>query len=159
MNFTALALTIFLLIIGLIGTVLPVLPGPILIFGGIFLYGFLTDFRTLNSRFFFLQAIVLVIIIASDYVASAVGTRLSGGSRQAAIGAIIGTIFALVFLGPLGIIIGPFVGASTVELLRGLKFDQALYVGLGTLVGTLGGTLFKLCAEIIMISYFLVKIF
>jgi uncharacterized protein YqgC (DUF456 family) len=159
MNLLALALTIIIFIIGLIGTVLPALPGPILIFGGILVYGFLTDFTKLNSEFFILQAIVLVIIVASDYVASAIGTRLSGGSRQAAIGATIGTIFALLFLGPLGIVIGPFVGACTVELLRGLKFAQAMNVGLGTLVGTLGGVLFKLCAEITMIIYFLMQIF
>jgi uncharacterized protein YqgC (DUF456 family) len=143
---------------GLAGTVLPVLPGPILVFGGMVLYGAMTGFATLGPRFFVLQGAALVVVFLVDYVATAVGTRLAGGSRQAAIGAIAGTILALIFLGPLGIVIGPFAGAVAVELLRGMPPAKAVRVGFGTLVGTLGGTLFKLFAEVAMIVYFFIEI-
>ncbi|MDP2856995.1 MAG: DUF456 domain-containing protein [Bacillota bacterium] len=158
MTTIALILAIIAFIAGLIGTVMPVLPGPVLIYAGMLLYGAMTDFASLDSGFFVMQAIALAIVFSVDYVASAVGTRLFGGSKQAAVGAIIGTVPALVFLGPLGIVIGPFVGAVAIELLRGAKLTAAVRVGFGTLIGTLGGTLFKLCAEVVMIVYFFIKV-
>ena len=116
---TALILSIILFIAGLVGTILPILPGAILIYGGMLLYGFMTNFATLDAKFFLLQALVLVLIFSVDFLASAVGTRRSNGSKQAAGGAIIGTLLGLIFFGPLGIVIGPFLGAVGAELLRG----------------------------------------
>lgn len=158
MEITALVLSILLFIIGLLGTILPVLPGPILIYGGMLLYGFMTEFATLDANFFLLQGLVLAFIFSIDFIASAVGTRRFNGSKQAAWGAIISTILGLVFLGPLGIVIGPFLGAVVVELLRGIKIKQAVVVGFGTLIGILGGTVLKLCAVIVMIVYFFMRI-
>lgn len=73
-------------------------------------------------------------------------------------GAIIGTVFGLIFFGPLGIAIGPFLGAVVAELLRGTQLDQVIHVGFGTLVGLLGGTVLKLGAEVLMIMYFFMNI-
>lgn len=151
-------LTIILFIIGLLGTILPVLPGAILIYGGMLLYGLMTKFAALDVYFFFLQAIVLIIIFLVDFVASAVSTRHFGGSKPAAWGSVIGTIIGIFILGPLGIIIGPFLGATAAELLRGTDANQSIRVGFGSLVGILGGTVFKLGAEILMIIYFFMRI-
>ncbi len=158
METTALILAIILFIAGLLGTILPILPGAILIYGGMLLYGFMTKFLTLDANFFLLQGLVLVFVFSVDFLASAVGTRRFNGSKQAAWGAIIGTILGLIFLGPLGIVIGPFLGAVVAELLRGIRLSQAIRVGFGTLVGILGGTVLKLCAEILMIVYFFMQI-
>lgn len=157
MNTVALVIAVIIFIVGLLGTVLPVLPGVMLIYAGMLLYGFMTGFATLNVYFFVMQGIVVGIVILVDYVASAVGTKLSGGSRQAAIGAVIGTILGLILLGPLGIIVGPFVGAVAVELSRGAAPARAVRVGFGTLIGTVGGTVIKLGAAVAMIVYFFVK--
>lgn len=81
---TALILTIILFIAGLLGTILPILPGAILIYGGMVLYGFMTKFATLNANFFLLQALALVVIFSIDFLASAAGTRRFNGSKQAA---------------------------------------------------------------------------
>lgn len=159
MHTTALIIAIILFILGVAGTVLPALPGPILVFGGMLIYGIMTDFANLGLSFFVAQMLVLGIIFAADYLSSAIGTKLSGGSKQAALGAIIGTIIAIIIIGPLGLIVGPFLGAVTVELIRGIKPGQAFRIGLGTLIGTLGGTLFKLSAVVVMIVYFFFKIF
>jgi len=105
-----------------LGTILPILPGAILIYGGMLLYGFMTKFATLDANFFLLQALVLVLIFSVDFLASAIGTRRSNGSKQAAGGAIIGTLLGLIFFGPLGIVIGPFLGAVGAELLRGVLY-------------------------------------
>lgn len=158
METTALVLSIILFIAGILGTILPVLPGPILVYGGMLLYGYMTKFETLDATFFLLQALVLALIFFVDFIASAVGTRRYNGSKQAAWGAIIGTILGLIFLGPLGIVLGPFLGAVVVELLRGIDIKQAVTVGFGTLVGILGGTILKLLAEIVMIFYFFMRI-
>jgi uncharacterized protein len=154
----ALILATVVFVVGLIGTVLPVLPGPVLIYGGMILYGAMTNFASLDSRFYLVQGIALAVVLAVDFVASAVGTKLFGGSKQAAIGAIIGTVLALFFLGPLGLVIGPFAGAVAVELLRGMNPSAAIRVGFGTLIGALGGTLFKLCAAVVMIVYFFMRV-
>ena len=159
MNTLALVLAIILFVAGLLGTVLPVLPGPILVFAGMLLYGAMTDFATLGPYFFVMQALAMAVVFSVDYIASAVGTKLSGGSRQAALGAVVGTILGLIFLGPAGIVVGPFVGAVAVELLRGTEPSRAVRVGFGTLIGTLGGTLFKLGAEAVMIIYFFSEAF
>jgi len=151
-------LAIILFVVGLAGTVLPVLPGPVLIYAGMVLYGVMTGFVRLGAAFYVLQGIALGAAIVIDYVAAAAGTKLSGGSRQAAIGAVFGTIVALVFLGPLGLVIGPFAGAVAVELLRGVDAGRAIRVGFGTLMGAIGGTLLKLLIGGAMIVYFFVEV-
>ncbi len=153
----ALVLAIILFIAGLAGTILPFLPGAILIYAGMLLYGFMTKFATLDASFFLLQALVLVLIFSVDYLASAAGTKRFGGSKQAAWGAIIGTILGI-FFGPLGIVIGPFIGAVGAEFLNRKDFNQALRVGVGTIVGILGGTIVKIGAELLMIVYFFMRI-
>nr|WP_276538619.1 DUF456 domain-containing protein [Dehalobacterium formicoaceticum] len=140
------------------GTVLPVLPGAILIFAGMLIYGFMTRFAALDVPFFILQGLIVIIIFLVDYIASAAGTKRYGGSKQAAWGSVIGTILGVIILGPIGIIIGPFVGAVVVELIRGIKMIPAVRAGFGTIMGILGGTLIKIGAEIIMIVYFFMRI-
>lgn len=158
MNATALLIAIVFFVIGFIGTVLPMLPGPILVYGGMVLYGFMTDFQSLDVLFFVVQGVVLILIFASDYVSSAAGAIFFGGSPKSSLGAVLGTLVAVLFLGPLGIIIGPLAGASIVHFLQTGDFKGALRAGFGTFLGTLGGTIFKLFAEIVMVIYFFVTI-
>lgn len=154
----ALIIAIVLFIIGLAGTVLPVLPGVGIIYGGMIVYGVMTKFECLDINFFVLQGIACAFILGVDFVASAVGTKAFEGSKHAAKGAVLGTIIGLIFLGPLGIIIGPFTGAVAIELLTGRELKKSLRSGIGTLIGILGGTVIKIAAEVIMIIYFFVKI-
>lgn len=157
MGTLALVLAIILFIAGLVGTILPLLPGAVLIYAGMLLYGFMTKFATLDTAFFLLQALVLALIFLVDYLASAVGTKRFGGSKQAAWGAIIGALLGI-FFGPLGIIIGPFLGAVGAEFLNRKDITQAIRVGIGTIVGLLGGTIVKIGAEVLMIVYFFMRI-
>lgn len=158
MHTIALVLSIMFFIAGLLGTVLPVLPGAILIYSGMLLYGFMTRFATLDVNFFILQALVLVVIFFVDFLSSAVATQRFGGSKYAAWGAVIGSILGVLSFGPLGIVVGPFIGAVGTELILGKDLNRAIYVGFGTLMGVLGGTFLKLCAEIAMIIYFFIRI-
>jgi uncharacterized protein YqgC (DUF456 family) len=154
----ALVIAIIMFLIGLIGTILPALPGVLLIFGGMLVYGFMTGFASLSIWFFVMQLLVMAVIFIVDFIASAVSTKKYGGSRQAAFGAAVGTILGVIILGPLGIIIGPFAGSVAAEVLLGKEIKQAVKVGFGSLVGVMGGTLFKLAAEALMIIYFFMSI-
>ncbi|AGA69127.1 hypothetical protein Desdi_1638 [Desulfitobacterium dichloroeliminans LMG P-21439] len=153
----ALIIAIILFIVGLLGTVLPILPGAILIYVGMLIYGLMTGFTTLDFTFYLIQGLVFAFILLVDYWATVEGTRRFGGSKQAGWGAAIGLIVGLFFV-PLGIVVGPFIGAVVAELLRKADLSQAIRVGFGTLVGLLGGTIIKLGVEILMIIYFFVRI-
>lgn len=154
----AMTLAVALFILGLIGTVLPVLPGAILIFGGMLLYGFLTGFVTLDSTFFLLQSLALILVFAVDYVAVSLGTRRVGGSRYAAWGAAAGMLLGIFILGPFGVIAGPFIGAVAAEAMFGRNKGAAVKVGFGTLLGLLGGTVLKLLIEGMMIAAFFLAV-
>lgn len=159
MRYLPLVLASLLFLVGILGTVLPVLPGAILIYGGMLLYGYMTKFATLTTNFFVLQAVALLLVFLIDFLATAVGTKRYGGSRVASFGAAIGTLIGIFFFPPLGIVIGPFVGAVLAELLNGKETNHALRVGFGTLIGLLGGTILKLVIEAGMIIYFFLTIF
>lgn len=154
----ALVLAVILFLLGLAGTVLPVMPGVTLIYGGMVLYGVLTGFTTLDKNFFILQGLAVLLVFAIDYLATAIGSRRFGGSKYAVWGAIIGIIIGLLTLGPFGIIIGPFVGAVTAELAIGKQPNKAVRTGFGTIIGLLGGTVLKLSIEVLMIIWFFMTI-
>ena len=159
MQTTALVIAIILFVLGFLGTFLPVLPGAILIYGGMLLYGILTGFANLDAAFFIIQALILIIIFAIDFLAAAIGANKFNGSKRAVWGAVIGTLIGLIFMGPPGIIIGAFFGAVLAELIKNPDLRQAAQVGLGTLIGFIGGTVLKFMIEIIMVIYFFVKAF
>jgi uncharacterized protein YqgC (DUF456 family) len=154
----ALFLAVALFILGLVGTLLPLLPGPVFIYAGMLLYGVLTGFATLDTNFFLLQGMALLFLFTLDFIATAAGSRHFGGSKQAALGAVVGTLIGVFIFGPFGIILGPFLGAVTVEFIRGKRANQAVTAGFGTIIGLLGGTVIKLSIEILMIIYFFLNI-
>lgn len=142
-----LLVTLVMFVMGIIGTILPASPGVIVIFGGMVLYGFMTNFAGLSIYFFIMQSVVMLVIFLVDFLASAVSTKKYGGSKQAAFGAVLGTIVGIMVFGPLGVIIGPFAGSVITEIIIGKQIKQAVLVGFGSLVGVIGGTIFKLLAE------------
>jgi uncharacterized protein len=89
-----------------------------------------------------------------DYIIPAWGTKKFGGSKKGVIGSILGLIIGMIFFGPLGIILGPFVGAVAGELMAGKDNSAALKAGFGSFVGFLTGTLLKLIASGMMMWYF-----
>ena len=149
-----LLVAILFFILGIVGTVLPVLPGAALIWAGMFIYGLLTGFASLDIAFFVLQGMAVLLIVAVDYMAAAWGTRRFGGTRAAIWGAVVGLPLGILVLGPGGIIFGPFVGAFFGGLLAGLPPDRALSSSFGALIGLVGGLLLKLALEGVMIIWF-----
>ncbi|EEG78698.1 DUF456 domain-containing protein [Dethiobacter alkaliphilus] len=150
----ALVLAVILFAAGLIGVVLPGLPGALLVYGGMLLYGVLTSFASLDANFFLLQGMAVLLVFSVDFLSTAVGSRRFGGSRYAVWGAVFGALAGLLLFGPFGIILGPFMGAVLAETIAGKQLQQAIRAGFGTLVGLLGGTVLKLAILIIMIITF-----
>ena len=142
-----------LMIVGLVGCVLPVIPGPPLSFIGLLLLHF-TKYADFSFEFLLMFGCVAVVVTILDYVVPIWGTKKFGGSRAGMWGAAIGLVLGLIFLPPLGIIIGPFAGAVIGESLTGKEAAHAFRAGLGSLLGLMMGTGLKLAASIAMIFYF-----
>lgn len=146
------------MIAGILGGILPVLPGPPLSYVGLLLLHFTNRYQ-FSSRFLIIWAIITVIVYILDFVIPAWGTKRYGGSNRGIWGSILGLIAGLLTLGPPGIIIGPFVGAVIGECTTGKDIRTALKSGFGSFVGFLAGTALKLAVSGIMMWHFISKIF
>ena len=131
MDYVLLALAIALMIIGIAGCLLPVLPGPPLSFLGIVVLHF-TRFADISKNLFIILGAVAIIVTIIDYVVPIWGTRHFGGSKYGMRGATVGLIIGL-FLGPPGIIIGPFLGAVVGELIFKDDLKYAIKAGFGSI--------------------------
>lgn len=149
---------IALMLIGLIGSVLPFIPGSPLILLGAFIYAWYTDFLVVTWGTLVILLLLTVLSQILDYLASILGAKKFGASRWGMSGAFLGGIIGLFSGGILGILIGPFIGALLLELLHGQDLPASLKIGLGTLVGFLGGAIGKIIIALTMIGIFLVKI-
>lgn len=145
-------------LIGLLGTLLPVLPGAPLIWLGMLLYGLIAGFDQLGLFFMITQAIFALSVMAVDYFFSAMGSRYFGGSKAAFWGAAAGLFFGLFFF-PFGLILGPFLGATLADILFKRRTEDALRSGIGATLGFLGALPIKLIIEVVMIVWFLTRIF
>ena len=139
-------------ITGLLGAVIPVLPGTIISYAGLLCISF-SSYSELSMATLVVWGVIAVAVIVMDYVLPGYFSKKFGGTKAGVIGATVGTI-AGIFFGPLGIILGPFVGAVVGELLaEKLTFEEALKVGFGSMMSFLVGTLFKLVVGGFLLYY------
>jgi uncharacterized protein len=150
-------LSVLLVVAGLAGIVLPALPGTLLVFGGLVLGAWIDDFTRVG--WFALGAIAVLAVLAwlMDYVAAMLGAKRAGASRQAIIGAAIGTV-AGIFLGIVGVLFMPLVGAAAGEFMARRNHQQAVRVGIATWLGLLAGMLAKFVLAFMMIGIFVVAL-
>jgi uncharacterized protein len=142
-----------LMVLGLAGIVLPVLPSTVLIFGGILLGAWIDDFDRISTWTVGIAAVLTVISLAADYVAAALGAGRVGASRQAVIGAVLGTLLGI-FSGLWGLIFMPLAGAAIGEYLALRDVQRAGQVGLATWTGLLLGTAVKIAIAFTMLGMF-----
>ncbi|HBV97603.1 MAG: hypothetical protein JL50_03850 [Peptococcaceae bacterium BICA1-7] len=143
---------------GLAGTILPALPGAPLIWLGMLAFGLTAGFEGLGLWFFIGQGLAVGLIFFIDYAAAAWGARRYGGSRAAVWGSLAGLVLGVLFLGPLGIVFGPFVGAVAGEVIVQKPLAQAVQSGMGTMLGMAGGLVLKLLVEAGMIIWFFMAV-
>ncbi len=145
-----------LILAGLLGSFLPVLPGPPISYVGLLLLQ-LTSTPPFSIQFLVIWALIVIAIMILDNVVPAWGARKYGGSPYGVWGSIVGLIAGF-FFPPVGIIIGPIVGAFAGEMIGGKTSDQALRAAWGSFVGFLAGTLIKVVASGMMGYYFFMNI-
>ena len=152
MDYVLLGIAIVMMIVGIAGCLLPVLPGPPLTYLGLVVLHF-TKFGPVSTNLFIILGVVAIVVTVIDYIVPIWGTRQFGGSKYGMRGAAVGLVIGL-FLGPFGIIAGPFIGAVVGELLFKDDIKYALKAGFGSLLGFLTGVGLKLAASLLMTFYF-----
>lgn len=142
-----------LLLTGIAGAMLPVLPGPPISFLAVLALHF-TERYEFSTQFLIIFGAVAAFITVLDYVIPIWGTKKFGGSKAGVRGSTVGLILGVLFFPPLGIIIGPFIGAVVAELVfTSDDFQKALRSGFGSLIGFLLGTGLKLAYGLMAVYY------
>jgi len=142
-----------LIVIGVAGTVLPVVPGAILVFGGIALAAWIDDFARIPVWLLLLLAVLTAMAWVVDYLAAAAGAKRAGASKLAIIGAGLGTL-AGIFSGLWGLLFLPLAGAAIGEYVAQRDVWRAGKVGVATWIGLLLGTAVKVALVFAMVGIF-----
>jgi uncharacterized protein YqgC (DUF456 family) len=151
-------LTIVLFAVGLIGTVLPIVPGTTIIAAAVIIHRVMLGPN--RSVSWWTVAILVALTLATfalDFLAGYFGARHFGATKWGTFGAVLGAIIGL-FFGLPGLFVGPVIGAIGGEFVAGKRLIDAGRAGWGSLLGNLGGMLAKLIIALIMISIFLVSV-
>ncbi|MBC8047113.1 MAG: DUF456 domain-containing protein [Fimbriimonadaceae bacterium] len=142
------------MLLGLAGSILPILPGPPICYAGFLLVHF-SSYAQFSNSFLIIWALVVIILGILEYYIPTWGTKKFGGTKAGQRGSLIGTIAGVFFFPPLGLILGPFLGAYIGELTHD-KDDtkKALRSAWGSFIGFLAGTFIKLITSAVMIYFF-----
>lgn len=149
---------IVLVILGIIGSIVPALPGPVFSFIALLILYFEKGsdiFPTFSLSIF---ALAMTILVLLDYLAPIVGAKFFKATKNGIWGAVIGGFLGMIFFPPLGIFIGPFVGAVAGELLGGKKLEHAFKAGVGTFLGSITVLIFQVVFSIVVAIYFFMKL-
>jgi uncharacterized protein YqgC (DUF456 family) len=147
------AVAVILVGVGIVGIVLPALPGTILIFAGLLVGAWADDFTRVGPLMLVLIGIIGIATYGVDFVASALGAKHLGASKRAMAGAALGTVLGL-FFGLPGIIVGPFLGAIAGELTVHRDWKRVGKAGLAAWIGFVIGTAVKVALAFLMIGLF-----
>jgi uncharacterized protein YqgC (DUF456 family) len=152
MNTALIIIAVTLGILGLVGTIVPVLPGTIISFLGLVAASF-TEGSNIEVVVLTVWGVVSLAVIALDYLLPGYFSKRFGGTQWGSWGATIGTIVGI-FIGPAGLILGPFAGAVIGELLgEKLTMREAIRVGFGSMLSFVVGSLFKFIVGVFMLYY------
>lgn len=159
MDILLLVLGFLCIILGILGSVLPVLPGPPLSWVGLLLLH-LTKTLPEDWTFLGITLVIAIIIFVLDYIIPVVGTKKFGGTKYGMIGTTVGLLIAIFFpvLGPFGIIIWPFVGALAGELINKADSKTATKAAFGSFLGFITGTFMKFLVSVIYAGLFIWKV-
>ncbi len=149
MNLVLITIGFLLILTGIVGSFIPIIPGPIAGWLGLFVV-YQSSFLNLDYFFLGTTFIIAISVFILDYIIPSIGAKKFGGSKSGVIGSTLGTIIGIIFLGPIGIIIGAFLGAFVGELSKNRSNKLiAFKAAIGTLIGYLGGIILKLSIAIV----------
>ena len=142
MDIFLLIVAFLFMLIGIIGCIIPGLPGTPLAYVGLWI-AHATDRIDFTWQTLLIWGLVTLVVSILDYVVPAWGTKHYGGTKYGVWGSTIGVFVGLAF-GAVGVIVGPLVGAVLGELVSGKEWQQAIKAGWGSFIGILTGTILKL---------------
>lgn len=146
--------SIALVTVGILGIILPGLPGTPLIFAGLLLTAWADNFQNVSVATMVILAIMTILAWVTDFISGSLGAKRTGASREAVIGAALGAVVGI-FFGFVGVFFGPFIGAVLGELLVRRDLEMAGRVGVGTWLGFLFGMAAKLMLSFAMVGIFI----
>lgn len=146
---------VILMLVGLLGALLPVMPGLPFSYLGLLLIQYL--YQPFSATFLVIWAVIVVTLMVLDNVIPSWGTKRFGGSSAGVTGSVVGMIVGI-FFPPLGFLIGPLLGAFLGELIAGNSSGKALKSAWGSFIGFLTATGLKLIAAMTMTFYFIVNL-
>ena len=157
MNAALWIVAVLMIVVGIVGTVMPALPGAVLVLGGIALAAWIDGFAKISGWTVGAAAMLTALAFVADYVAAAMGAKKAGASMLAIVGAAIGTV-AGVFTGFVGLLFMPLAGAALGELIAQRDLRRAGKVGVATWLGLLIGTAVKVAIVFAMVGMFIVAL-
>jgi uncharacterized protein YqgC (DUF456 family) len=144
--------------VGLIGTVLPILPGTTIILAAAIIHRVMVGAEnTIGWRSIFVLVLLTFLSYAFDFFGSYFGAKYFGATKWGAFGAIVGALIGLLF-GIIGLFAGPIIGAVAGEVIAGKRMIDAGRAGWGSLLGNLGAMIGRLVIALVMISIFLLNV-
>jgi len=157
MDTFAIILAVVVMLIGIAGSFLPFLPGIPVIFLAILGYGWYEGFKAISVHYIAIIGALTLLSVLIDYIAGVWGAQKAGSSKLGMLGAGLGILVGI-FFGPLGILIGPWVGALIGEYLFVKDLNRAVSVATGSVIGIFAGIAFKALIGIGMLISFLVVV-
>jgi uncharacterized protein YqgC (DUF456 family) len=142
-----------LIAVGLLGLVLPVLPGPVLLLGGLVAAAWAEHFAYVGTWTLIVIGLLALLAHLLDFIAGSLGAKRYGASGRAVLGAAVGAVVGM-FFGLVGIVLGPFIGAVLGELSVRSDLAAAGRAGYGATIGMIVGTAAKLALGIAMVAVF-----
>ena len=154
MDIFLICIAAFLMILGIIGSFLPVLPGPLTSWVGLLVLYFIPNI-SVSQKIIIITLIIAILIWILDYIIPAMGTKKFGGSKAGMIGTTVGLVIGILAPIPGGIILGPFLGALIGELLNKADSKTAVKAAFGSLLGFLTSAFIKFIVAVIYFGLFI----
>ncbi|HPF43982.1 MAG TPA: DUF456 domain-containing protein [Syntrophomonadaceae bacterium] len=149
---------ILLCVIGVLGTILPMLPGVAMIFIVIAAYGWWEGFHTITFSYLLVLGLLTLLSAVLNYLSSVMGAKFFGSTKAGLVGALLGTFIGIFFFPPIGIIIGPLAGAFIGEYISKQDVNSSLKAGLGAVIGMFTGVVFQFVMAAGFLVSFLIKV-
>ena len=159
MNVALIIIGLILAIAGMVGCILPIIPGPILSFSALILLSWIKSWQSFSQTFLIVMGILTGLLLLLDYVAPALGAKKYGASKRGLWGSVIGMIIGIFFIPPWGMIVGAFIGALVGELASGKSGRKALRAGWGILIGNVMVIGLKLAFTAVVLFYYIKEMF
>ncbi|MGM0410948.1 MAG: DUF456 domain-containing protein [Bacillota bacterium] len=147
-------LVVVMILISLIASFIPGIPDLLPFWFGILIYHFFIDSSTLSSSFFVFLVLVTLILILSDFFANYYFVKKSGGSNLSIVAAFVSLLISILFLGPLALIIGPFLGVFLVEFYLNRNKEKSFKIAFSTVFAYLSSGLIKFILQLFIAIYF-----